>query len=166
MNGASAAVCVAGVPFLGPFGAVRVGLDRRPAGREPDLRRASSESALDLVVAATEDSVMMVEAGAREVPEETLVEAIALGHQECRALVRAQRALAELAGKPRWEFDASAHQDPALEAQVREATRGRVREVVRIPEKVLRAQALTRSSPRRSSPRSTPTGSARRKVRE
>jgi polyribonucleotide nucleotidyltransferase len=143
MNGASAAVLVAGVPFLGPFGAVRIGhIDGHLVVNPPfgDLER----SMLDLVVAATEDSVMMVEAGAREVSEDTLVEAIALAHEECRALVRIQRALAQLAGKPRWEFDASAHQDPALEAQVREAARGRIRDVIRIPEKAQRAQGLTK----------------------
>jgi polyribonucleotide nucleotidyltransferase len=143
MNGASAAVLVAGVPFLGPFGAVRIGhIDGRLVVNPPfaDLER----SMLDLVVAATEDSVMMVEAGAREVSEDTLVEAIALAHDECRGLVRIQRALAQLAGKPRWEFDASAHQDPALEAQVRDAARGRIRDVVRIPEKAQRAQGLTK----------------------
>src|SRR5262249_19099687 len=145
MNGASAAVCVAGLPFLGPFGAVRIGqIDGRlvvnPAFA--DLER----SALDLVVAATEDSVMMVEAGAREVSEDTFIEAIALAHDECRALVRVQKALAQMAGKPRWEFDASAHQDPALEAQVREAASGRIRDVVRIPEKSQRSQGLTKLS--------------------
>jgi polyribonucleotide nucleotidyltransferase len=143
MNGASAAVLVAGVPFLGPFGAVRIGhVDGRLVVNPAfdDLER----STLDLVVAATEDSVMMVEAGAREVSEDTFIEAIALAHDECRALVRIQRALAQLAGKPRWEFDASAHQDPALETQVREAARGRVRDVVRIPEKAQRAQGLSK----------------------
>src|SRR5262245_7671911 len=70
MNGASAAVLVAGLPFLGPFGAVRVGqIDGRLVVNPPfaDLDR----STLDLVVAATEDSVVMVEAGAREVSEDT-----------------------------------------------------------------------------------------------
>jgi polyribonucleotide nucleotidyltransferase len=86
----------------------------------------------------------MVEAGALEVPEETMVEAIALGHAECRSLVRAQKKLAELAGKPRWHFDASAHQDPALEAQVRQAAQARVREAITIADKVQRGQALGR----------------------
>jgi polyribonucleotide nucleotidyltransferase len=143
MNGASAAVLVAGLPFLGPFGAVRVGhIDGRLVVNPSfaDLDR----STLDLVVAATEDSVVMVEAGAREVSEDTFIEAIALAHDECRALVRTQRALAQMAGKTKWEFDASAHQDPALEAQVREAARGRLRDVVRIPEKAQRAQGLTK----------------------
>src|SRR5262245_40605717 len=143
MNGASAAVCVAGVPFLGPFGAVRIGLINGRLVVNPvfaDLER----STLDLVVAATEDSVVMVEAGAVEVPEDMLVDAIALAREECRGLVRAQRALAQLAGKPRWEHDASAHQDLALEAQVREAGRGRIRDIIRIPEKAQRGQALTK----------------------
>jgi polyribonucleotide nucleotidyltransferase len=143
MNGASAAVLIAGVPFLGPFGAVRIGhIDGRLVVN-PSFADLES-STLDLVVAATEDSVMMVEAGAREVSEDTFIEAIALAHDECRALVRTQRALAQLAGKPRWEFDASVHQDPALEAQVRAAAGGRVRDVVRIPEKAQRAQGLTK----------------------
>ncbi|MBI3456808.1 MAG: polyribonucleotide nucleotidyltransferase [Candidatus Rokubacteria bacterium] len=143
MNGASAAVTVAGLPFLGPFGAVRMGLvDGRLLVNptESQLGRSS----LDLVVAATEESVVMVEAGAKEVPDETLVEAIALAHAECKGLVRAQRALAALAGKPRWPFDDRAHEDPALEARVRSADGARIREIITIPEKVQRGQALVR----------------------
>ena len=143
MNAASAAVLVAGLPFLGPFGAVRVGrIDGRlvvnPPGRE--LGRSS----LDLVVAATEDSVMMVEAGASEVEDEVMVEAIALGHAECRTLARAQQTLAERAGKPRWHFDATAHQDRELEAQVRAAAEGRIREAITIADKVQRGRALAK----------------------
>jgi polyribonucleotide nucleotidyltransferase len=143
MNGASAAVTVAGLPFLGPFGAVRIGLvDGRlvvnPTGRE------LGRSELDLVVAATEESVVMVEAGAAEVADDTLVEAIALAHAECRGLVQIQRKLAELAGKPRWSFDPGAHQDPELEARVRAAAEGRIREVIAIADKVERGRALAR----------------------
>jgi polyribonucleotide nucleotidyltransferase len=143
MNAASACVLVAGLPYLGPFGAVRIGqIDGRlvvnPAGR--DLAR----STLELVVAATEDSVMMVEAGANEVSDEILVEAIALAHAECRGLVQAQKKLAELAGKARWHFDPSAHQDPQLEAQVRAAAEGRVREAITIADKAQRGQALVK----------------------
>jgi polyribonucleotide nucleotidyltransferase len=143
MNAASAAVCVAGLPFLGPFGAVRIGLVDGRLVVNPTFAELE-ESALDLIVAATEESVVMVEAGAREVPEATLVDAIALAHDECRTLARLQRALAQMAGKARWEFDAAAHEDPALEAQVRATAGDRVREVVRIPEKLQRAHGLTR----------------------
>ncbi len=143
MNGASAAVLVAGLPYLGPFGAVRVGLvDGRLVVNPTSAER--DRSALELVVAATEESVVMVEAGANEVPEATMVEAIALGHAECRSLLRAQRALAERAGKPRWQFDPAAHQDPELESRVRQAAVPRVREIISIPEKVQRGQALAR----------------------
>jgi polyribonucleotide nucleotidyltransferase len=143
MNGASAAVAVAGLPFLGPFGAVRMG---RVDGRlvVNPTESVLAQSSLELVVAATEDSVVMVEAGANEVPEEVLVEAIAIAHNEIKALVRAQKALAEMAGKPRWAFDPKAHQDPELEARVREVAQARVREIITIPEKTQRGQALAR----------------------
>ncbi len=143
MNGASAAVALSGLPYLGPFGAVRIGLVDghlvvNPTGAE------LTRSALDLVVAATEDSVMMVEAGANEVPDETLVQAITLAHAECRGLVRIQRALVELAGKPRWAFDASAQRDPALEARVRDLAQPRLREVITIADKGERGQAIAK----------------------
>jgi polyribonucleotide nucleotidyltransferase len=143
MVGASASVGVAGLPFLGPFGAVRIGLVDGRLVVNPTTSQLD-RSALDLVVAATDESVVMVEAGASEVSEEMLVEAIALGHAECRGLVRAQRVLADLAGKPRWAFDASGHHDPDLEARVSDTARARVREVIPIADKVQRGQALGR----------------------
>src|SRR5262245_22398070 len=82
MNAASAAVTVAGLPFQGPFGAVRIGQVDGRLVVNPNARDMS-RSTLDLVVAATEDSVVMVEAGALEVADEVFVEAIALAHQEC-----------------------------------------------------------------------------------
>src|SRR5262249_5051205 len=96
------------------------------------------------VVAATEESVAMVEAGADEVPEETMLEAIALGHAECRTLVRAQRALADMAGKPRRALDAAAPHDRELDSRIRQLAEVRVREIIAIPEKVQRGQALGR----------------------
>jgi len=141
MIGASAAVSLAGLPFLGPFGAVRIGLVDGRLTVNP-TRTQLDRSALDLVVAATEDSVVMVEAGATEVPDETLVEAIALADAECKGLVRIQRALTEMAGKPRWSFDPSPHQDPALETQVRTVAQARLRQAIAIAHKTQRGQAL------------------------
>ncbi|PYN11337.1 MAG: polyribonucleotide nucleotidyltransferase, partial [Candidatus Rokuibacteriota bacterium] len=85
LNGSSAALCLSGIPFQGPVGAVRVGLvDGRfivnPTTSEQSL------SSLDLVIAATEEAVLMVESGANEVGEETILEAIAFGHEHCRRL--------------------------------------------------------------------------------
>jgi polyribonucleotide nucleotidyltransferase len=143
MVGASAAVTLSGVPYLGPFGAVRIGqVDGRLVVNPTAAQMQRSR--LDLVVAATEDSVVMVEAGADEVPEATFVEAIGLAHAECRTMVRAQRALADMAGKPRWAFDPAAHQDPELEARVRAAAEERLAEVMSVADKGQRGQALAR----------------------
>src|SRR5207247_8007304 len=90
MNGASAAVAVAGLPFLGPFGAVRIGLVDGRLVVNPTSRELG-RSDLDLEVAATEESVMMVEAGAAEISDDTLAEASALAQAGSRALVRITR---------------------------------------------------------------------------
>ncbi len=144
MIGASAAVSLAGIPFQGPVGAVRMGLVDGQLVVNP-TESELERSALDLVVAGTEDSVVMVEAGAQEVPEETMAEAIAASHEICRGIVKIQRALVELAGKPRWSAPV-VQEDPELEARVREAGTARVREAVLIREKLPRAQALAEAT--------------------
>ena len=122
MNGASAAVCLSGIPFEGPVGAVRVGLiDGAFVVNPTNTQQAAST--LELVIAGTEDAVLMVESGSREIAEETMLEAIAFGHAECRKLARAQKELVARAGKPRRPFDPSAGRDEALVARVRDAGR-------------------------------------------
>src|SRR5436309_3338334 len=101
MNGASAALCLSGIPFDGPVGAVRVGQVDGQFVVNPTTEQKNA-STLELVIAGTEDAVLMVEAGAKEVPEETMLEAIAFGHAECKKLVRVQRDLVQRAGKARW----------------------------------------------------------------
>src|SRR5438034_1832973 len=89
MNGASAALCISGIPFNGPIGAVRVGhIDGQFVVNPTASER--SRSALDLVIAGTEDGVLMVESGAKEVAEGLMLEAIAFGHTHCRSLARIQ----------------------------------------------------------------------------
>src|SRR5437870_9068893 len=90
INGASAALCLSGIPFDGPVGAVRVGQIDGSFVVNPTTEQRNV-STLDLVIAGTEDAVLMVDAGAKEVSEETVLEAIAFGHGECKRLVRAQR---------------------------------------------------------------------------
>jgi len=144
VNGASAAVCLSGIPFGGPVGAVRVGyVDGKLVANPTNSQQASSS--IDLVVAGTEDAVLMVEAGANEVPEELMLEAIAFGHEHCRRLVRIQRELVERAGKPRWPFDPDAGRDPELEARVRELALPRLAEALTIVEKQARADAVARA---------------------
>src|SRR2546422_85025 len=83
MNGASAALCLSGIPFDGPVGAVRVGLVDGAMIANPTTAQQKASS-LELVIAATEDAVLMVESGANEIAEETMLEAIAFGHAESK----------------------------------------------------------------------------------
>jgi len=144
MNGASAALCLSGMPFDGPVGAVRVGqIDGRfVANPTTEEQKASS---LELVIAGTEDAVLMVEAGAKEVPEETMLEAIAFGHAECKKLARMQKDLVARAAKPRWSFDPNVGKDAALHARVRELAQGKVAAALGTHEKHARADALNRA---------------------
>jgi len=112
MVGASAALTISPIPFLGPVGAVRVG---RVGGRlvlNPTYKQLA-ESDLDLVVAGTKEGVIMVEASAREVPEVPVLEAMAFGQKAIAEIIRMQEKLAALAGRPKITFP-SAAVDPAL----------------------------------------------------
>ena len=143
MNGASAAVCLSGVPFEGPVGAVRVGLvDGAFVVNPTNTQQAAS--ALDLVIAGTEDAVLMVESGSREIAEETMLEAIAFGHAECRKLARAQKELVARAGKARRPFDPSAGRDEALVARVRELVGAKLQVALETHDKQARAEAVGR----------------------
>jgi polyribonucleotide nucleotidyltransferase len=143
MNGASAALCLSGIPFGGPVGAVRVALiDGRFIANPTTAEQAASQ--LELVVAATEDGVLMVEAGAKEVPEEQMLEALAFGHEQCKRLARMQGELAAKAGKPRWAFDPAAGKDEALAVRVRELAASKLAGALATHEKHARAEAVSR----------------------
>jgi polyribonucleotide nucleotidyltransferase len=141
MNGASAALCLSGIPFAGPVGAVRVGLVDGQFVANPTTAEQVT-SPLELVVAATEEGVLMVEAGAKEVSEEQMLEAIAFGHEECKRLVRMQKELASEAGKPRWTFDPTAGKDQALAARVRELATAKLTAALSVVQKHGRADAV------------------------
>jgi polyribonucleotide nucleotidyltransferase len=103
INGASAALMVSPLPFLGPVGAVRIGLVDGELVVNPTLATIESEeSTLDLIVVGTREALTMVEAGAEEVPEETILEAFELAHDEIVKICDAQEDLRRQAGKERW----------------------------------------------------------------
>ena len=102
INGASAALMISPLPFLGPVGAVRIGLIDGELVVNPTLQETEEESTLDLIVVGTKDGLTMVEAGAAEVPEDTLLEAFELAHREIRKLCEAQEELRAQAGKAKW----------------------------------------------------------------
>src|SRR5216117_1975991 len=141
LNGASAALCLAGIPFGGPVGAVRVGMVEGKLIANPTTAEQVL-SALELVIAGTEDAILMVESGAKEVSEETMLEAIAFGHAECKRLVKIQKDLVAQAAKPRWAFDPNAGKDLALFARVRELSAPKLREAFRTHAKHARAEAI------------------------
>jgi len=102
INGVSAALMISPLPFLGPIGAVRVGLVEGELVVDPTLKETEDESELDLVVVGTKEGLTMVEAGANQVPEERLLEALDLAQREIVKLCEAQEELRAKAGKPKW----------------------------------------------------------------
>jgi len=102
INGASAALMISPLPFFGPVGAVRVGRIEGEFVLNPTHQENFEESALDLIVVGTKDGLTMVEAGADEVPEDVLLEALDLAHQEIRKLCEAQEDLRRQVGKAKW----------------------------------------------------------------
>jgi polyribonucleotide nucleotidyltransferase len=101
INGVSAALMISPMPFLGPIGAVRVGVIDEELVIDPTLAE-SEESALDLIVVGTKEGLTMVEAGADQVPEARLLEALELAHREIVKLCEAQEELRARAGKQKW----------------------------------------------------------------
>ena len=143
LNGASAALCLSGMPFDGPIGAVRVGfVDGKYVANPTTSQRAVSS--LDIVIAGTDDAVLMVEAGAKEVAEATMLEAIAFGHAECKKLVQIQKDLIAKAAKPRWTFDPNVGRDVELEAKVGQIASQKLAAALGTHEKHARAEAVSR----------------------
>ena len=101
--GASAALHLSSIPFQGPVAAVRMGYIDGQLVVNPTMRQLYDESELELTVAGTRDAVLMVEAGASELPEDLILEAIMTGHRAMQPLIDAQEKLRELAGKPKQE---------------------------------------------------------------
>src|SRR5437667_72952 len=102
INGASAALMISPLPFLGPVGAVRVGRIDDRFVVNPTLQEAEEETSLDLIVVGTKEGLTMVEAGADEVPEDVLLEALELAHGEIKKLCEVQEDLRRQVGKPKW----------------------------------------------------------------
>jgi polyribonucleotide nucleotidyltransferase len=102
INGASAALMLSPLPFAGPVGAVRVAIIDGQFVVNPTLQEVEDNDELDLIVVGTKEALTMVEAGANEIPEEKLLEALELAHGEIAKLCDAQEELRQKAGKPKW----------------------------------------------------------------
>jgi len=102
INGASAALMLSPLPFVGPVGAVRMGLIDGQLVVNPTLQESEENGELDLIVVGTKEGLTMVEAGGNEIPEEKILEALELAHVEIVKLCEAQEDLRRQAGKPKW----------------------------------------------------------------
>ena len=143
INGASAALTISPLPFFGPVGAVRIGRIDGQIKVNP-LMTQMEDSDLDLIVCGTMDAITMVEAGAKEVSEDKMLEAIAFGHEQCRRLARMQKELVAQAAKPRWAFDPNAGKDLALASRVRELASAKLAAALGTHEKHARSEAVSR----------------------
>src|SRR6266849_2069777 len=118
MLAVSAAVTLSGLPFNGPIGAARVGYVGGQYVLNPTMSQLK-ESQLNLVVAGTEQGVLMVESEALELPEDAMLGAVGFGHEQMHAAIQAIHELAEEAGKPAWDWQPPAKNE-ALIARVSE----------------------------------------------
>ncbi|MBL8535352.1 MAG: polyribonucleotide nucleotidyltransferase [Betaproteobacteria bacterium] len=138
--GASAALALSGIPFNGPIGAARVGYIDGQYVLNPSATELKT-SKLNLVVAGTQQAVLMVESEAMELSEDVMLGAVVYGHDQMQAVINAIHELVEVAGKPLWDWAPPA-KDEALVARVAELAERDTREAYAIKQKQARSQRV------------------------
>ncbi|MEQ9131497.1 MAG: polyribonucleotide nucleotidyltransferase [Salinisphaeraceae bacterium] len=118
MIGTSAALAISGIPFAGPIGAARVGYVDGDYVLNPTFTQLE-ESQLNLVVAGTDDAVLMVESEAKELPEDVMLGAVLHGHEQMQSVISEINAMAAEVGKPTWDWQPAA-EDGDLKSAVAE----------------------------------------------
>ncbi len=131
INAASAALMISDIPWHGPVGAVRIGRIDGEFVVNPTFQDLE-KSDLDLRIAGSRDAILMVEAGASEVPEEVMVEALAFGHQALQPMIDIQEKMAAELGKPKREYTPFVVEE-SLAAQIEEMVGGRIKELLATP---------------------------------
>jgi polyribonucleotide nucleotidyltransferase len=126
--GASAAMTISNIPWEGPIGAVRVGFIDGQIVINPTVTQMAS-STLDLRMAGTADAILMVEAGADELPEDMMLEALKLGHEAMQPIIELQNKMRAELGKPKFEFT-PVLSDQAVEAAAAAWLGDRVRNAI------------------------------------
>jgi polyribonucleotide nucleotidyltransferase len=146
MIAVSAALTLSGVPFAGPIGAARVGYLNGGYVLNPTQSQLK-ESQLNLVVAGTSQGVLMVESEALELPEDVMLGAVVFGHEQMQSAINAIEELAEIAGKPSWDWKAPA-KDEALAAKINGQFEDELRKAFDIRQKGARQETLKALSKR------------------
>ncbi len=140
MNGASAALMISDIPLAQPVGAVRIGKIDGNFVINPPEEDLLENSDLDLVVAGTDEAILMVEAGASEIPEAEILDALDIAHSEIKKIVALQRELAEKVGKPKREVE-SLKPDPALLDEIRASHGSQLDAATQVEDKLERQDA-------------------------
>jgi polyribonucleotide nucleotidyltransferase len=140
MNGASAALMISNVPFAGPVGAVRIGKVDGNFVVNPPEEDLLESSDLDLVVAGSEEAILMVEAGANEISEAEILDALDIAHEEIKKICALQRELAEKVGKEKTPIEAPAV-DEELLAKVKASHGAALDEATQVEDKLERQEA-------------------------
>jgi polyribonucleotide nucleotidyltransferase len=144
MIGASAALCIAGIPFSGPIGAARVGYIDGQYVLNPLVSQLAG-SKMDLVVAGTETAVLMVESEAQELSEEIMLGAVVFGHDHMKAVIDAIHELVRDGGKPEVQWS-PAPKNEALISRVTQLAEAKLREAFATKEKQARTDKLRQIS--------------------
>ncbi|HEX3535256.1 MAG TPA: polyribonucleotide nucleotidyltransferase [Stellaceae bacterium] len=139
--GASAALTLSGIPFLGPIAGARVGFIDGQYVLNPRLDQLP-ESTLDLLVAGTQEGVLMVESEAKELSEETMLGAVTFGHQGFQPVINAIIELAETCAKDPWPLAEPAANKAVVEARLRESVGPRLEAAYRETGKQARSDLL------------------------
>jgi len=139
--GTSAALAISGLPFQGPIGAARVGYKDGEYLLNPPGTGLSEVTDLDLVVAGTDQAVLMVESEARELSEEVMLGAVLFGHEQMQVAIQAIKELAEEVGKPTMEYSVP-EEDSALADKVAEIAGAGIGEAYTIVDKMDRYAKL------------------------
>ena len=140
MNGASAALMVSHIPFPAPVGAVRIGKIEGNFVINPREEDLVDNTDLDLIVAGTEEAILMVEAGANEIPEAEILDALDIAHDAIKQICQAQRELAEKAGKEKIEVAIPQVDDGLLE-QIKASHGDALSEATQVEDKLARQDA-------------------------
>lgn len=138
--GASAALAISGLPFMGPLGAARVGYADGAYLLNPTHKQLET-SQLDMVVAGTEHAVLMVESEAKELPEEVMLGAVMFAHREMQLPIEQIKQLAKEAGKPAWDWAAPAL-NPVVEKRVTEIAEAELTKAYQTSDKQSRQDAI------------------------
>jgi polyribonucleotide nucleotidyltransferase len=142
--GASAALTISGIPFLGPVGAARVGYIDGQYVLNPQMDELSN-SKLDLVVAGTREGVLMVESEAQELDEEVMLGAVTFGHKQMQPVIDAIIALAEACAKEPWDLTPPPENLPSLKERAKAIVEAQLRDAYSKTVKQERVEALAKA---------------------